>query len=230
MVLRKPGERTMQVFRELLIRGEPEALTAMADAIRQSLAEGWTQDVSAERHLRSYPVNGKGNAFCFACCRRGRRPAATLFLVNKDPGTLFVSNIVPNDQRELSYAEYNGILEEFANHFVEPNAAKTHVRFEMSEPNVDLDQWLSDGAAEKLRLFSNKANKSTGASHPSDRERWYDFILAANQEGADLTASTIGRWLHEVGGWDQESAMKLAIEYAFGRGLLTYADSQRVGA
>src|SRR5262245_16412719 len=100
----------------------------------------------------------------------------------------------------------------------------------MTEPKADLERWLTPEAAEKLRVFCAVANKRSGSSHPVDRERWYNFIVAAHEGGTEFSASTLARWLVEEGCWDDETAEKLAIEYEFARGLLAFSGRERVGA
>jgi len=140
---------------------------------------------------------------------------------------LAVSNIVPHDQGELSYEEYNAIVEDFYR-FAGPIAARHGARAEMTAPQADLERWLTQEAADKLRLFCGLANKRTGSSHPMDRERWYDFLVTADEAGADFSASMLARWLTEAGGWDEGTAGKLAAEYEFARGLLAFSRAEKV--
>lgn len=85
----------MQVHRDLNIVGEPERLKAVGEDIRRSLAEGWTRGADAEAHLTMFPSGTKRLVYCFAAPQRPRRPAATVFLLNRDDGTLEVANVVP---------------------------------------------------------------------------------------------------------------------------------------
>lgn len=220
----------MQVFRELSLHGEPEQLTAVVDAITRSLTDGWSRDVEAEEHLRAVSFGARRARYAFACAARGPRRAATVFLIDGTDRTWRVTNIVPERQHELSHAEYNAILTEFYTRFVAAAAAAAAVRAELTEPDADLDEWLSPEAAEKLRVFSATANKWTGSAHPADRKLWYDFIRAAHVEGADFGANTLARWLVEVGGWDAGVADRLAGEYTFARGLLADRAPHAVGA
>jgi hypothetical protein len=219
----------MQVFRELSIRGEPEQLAATAEAVLSSMTGDWARDAETEERTRRGYLGGARHVYCFHCKKRGQRPAATLFLMDRDQKTYSVVNIVPDEVDRLSYAEYNSILEEFFRQFVQPATARTGARAEMTEAEADLERWLSPETVEKLRLFCLAANKRTGSSHPTDRERWYDFIVSAHREGAEFDSSTLARWLHEAGEWDEEWSDKLAIEYEFARGLLAHADMQSVG-
>lgn len=219
----------MHVFRELFIRGEPDRLLGVGTTIRDSLGDGWAPDTGAEDHMRKTAVGARA-VFCFASPKRDRRPAATVFLVQKADDTLYVANVVPHHQHELSHDEYNAILEEFFHRFAYPAAETCGARAELTEPEADLETWLSPGTATKLRTFSALANKRTGSSHPLDRERWYEFIRSAHEEQADFSSSALARWLHEEGGWDAELSNHLAIEYEFARGLLASAHGQAVGA
>jgi len=218
----------MQVFRELFIRGEPDQLAATAKAICASLSGNWSRHTESEERIHSARA-GVGQAYGFRREKWGRRPAVDLYLVEKDKSTLYVSNIVPQELGQLSYDEYNGILEEFVELFVRPAAARTGARVELTEAEEDLEDWMSPETAKKLRRFCWAANKSTGSSHPADQERWFDFIVSAHREGSKLDSATLRRWLHESGEWDEEHSYNLAAEYANYRDLLAHADKQTVG-
>lgn len=219
----------MHVFRELFIRGEPDRLTETLAEIERLLSEGWFRDKETERQLAALPTAIRSSCFgCFA--DSGSRPGATVILTAKDPGLLYVSNVIPHSQRRLDYDQYNHVLTEFYERFVQPAAAKTGAAAELTDTQADLEQWLSPGAAEKLRRFSSCANKGTGASHPQDRERWNDFVLSAYQDRGTLDPSTLQRWLVEVENWPPEVASQLAVEYEYGRELLAFADGHRRSA
>jgi hypothetical protein len=216
----------MQIHRELSVTGDPAKLDAFGEDIRRSLRDGWTQDAESEAYMLR--DGGSRKVYCFTAPKRPRRPAATIFLVDSGPGKMYVANAVPQEKHQLSRSEYNSLLEEFFRQFVEPAATRTGVKAELTEPSADLERWLSPDAAEKLRRFSTSANKNTGSSHPSDRDLWYDFLVAA--EESSFSASMLERWLVEVDGWSEEMAGELAIEYEFGRGLLTFANGRTVEA
>jgi hypothetical protein len=140
-----------------------------------------------------------------------------------------VANIVPHQARELSRDQYNAILEELFRLYAEPAAARNGVQVELTEANASLERWLTPQAATKLRRFCAAANKRTGSSHPTDRARWYDFLVTAQEGQTELTTSTLARWLMEEGGWDEELAEKLAAEYELARGLLAYYAGSQEG-
>src|SRR5690242_588318 len=216
----------MEIFRELYIDGSREQVATVMAEIERSLSGGWARDSINEAGMRSIDPDGPA-IYCFSCTREADRPSATIFVAEKEPGLYHVSNVVPRQQHQLSYGEYNGILEEFAGRHLRPAAERSGLRVELTASQADLSHWLSVGAAERLRRFTALANKSTGASHPSDRERWNDFVLVAHRDRSRLDASTLRRWLIEVEGWPPEVADQLAIEYEYGRELLDFSEGRR---
>lgn len=221
----------MQVFRELHIRGTPDQIRATAEAICESITGDWSRDLESEERIqRKALLPGRGHTYSFHRKRRGQQRAVDLYLMEQDQTVLWVTNIVPQELGQLSYSEFNGVLEEFVELFARPASARTGSRIELSASSQDLEDWVPSDVAQKLRHFSLVANKWSGANHPDDRKLWNDFVLAAHRKDAEFSSSTLSRWLHEVGGWDEQRADQLAGEYEHARGLLAQADSQAVGA
>lgn len=216
----------MEVFRDLIIHGDAEILAKTMELVEHSLTGGWSRDREIEERLQGLGPRKAANC-CFACTKEGQRPAANVFLAEKDPGTIYVPNIVPRAQQTLAYGQYNALLEEFYGRFVRHAADQTGAVAELTGNQAELGHWLSPPAAENLVGFSRGANRGTGSSHPSDRERWNDFVLAAHRERGSLDPSTLRRWLVEVEGWAPDVAEQLAIEYEYGRELLAFAEGRR---
>ena len=208
----------MNVFRELIVTAPDAQVKAFADALGLAPLDGWKRDAIAESQARAFPLSDV--AFCFSCSQSEFRQSAMLFLTRKTPGRYVVTNIVPVERFQLTRSEYNGILENFIENVARPLANKFGLEIEMTSSQAGLETWLSRDAAEKLRQFSQSANKGTGASHPLDRKRWNAFVLSANDEKNRLDASTLMRWLIEVEGWSRDVAEQLATEYEYGLELL----------
>jgi hypothetical protein len=218
----------MQVFRNLFIHGKYDQIDALMVEVERNLEAGWTRDRDEEDRMKSLAYR-PARAYCFTCNQQGGRPAATVFLMDKDkePDTYYATNVAPRKEYQLTYEQYNGILGEFAERFVLPCAQRLGLRADLTATDVDLENWLSRDAAERLRRFSHSANKSTGSGHPCDQEQWLEFILASGHEGNTLDGSTLRRWLTETEGWSPEMAQRLADEYEFGRDLLTFQEGRR---
>ncbi len=219
----------MKVFRDLFIHGSSDQVADLMQNVARSMTEGWRRDRAQEESLRQFLMR-QGSVYCFSCTQEKNRPAAALFLLEKEPSLFCVSNITPRSQHQLSCEEYNAILDEFCERFIRPAAEEAGLRVELTSTEADLEHWLSEPAAAKLRSFAAEANKGSGASRPSDREKWNEFLVAAHLENSPLDWSTLRRWLVEVENWSPEVADRLAWEYQFGRELLAFKDGQRRSA
>jgi hypothetical protein len=215
----------------LFIRGEPEQLAATAESICNSLPFGnWSRDLEAEERSRQAASPEWKHVYSFWCKKPERLTGANLFLKDLNTNTLEVTNIVPRKEGQLSYREFNEILEEFFKLFVQPAVTKTGAEAELTEAEVDLERWLSPETAKKLREFCFLSPTGARSNYPEERRRlWRDFIISAHREGADLDSTTLARWLHEDGHLVEERADILAGEYASGRALLAQVDRQAVG-
>jgi hypothetical protein len=215
----------MNVFRDLYISADAATMEAAVAEMEHSIPTGWARDKVAEARTLAFSSITKRINYCFACKQEKRRPAAMVILAQKDPGTFYISNIIPIERHQLQHVEYNSVLEDFYERVFRPVAEKSNLRHKVTGGEAGLDSWMDEQTAELLRTFSTCANKGTGASHPNDRERWNAFIHAAHKTGSKLDPSTLARWLVEEEDWPPEIAEQLAFEYESGRRLLAYASS-----
>ncbi|AWO80204.1 hypothetical protein C1N78_17290 [Serratia marcescens] len=137
-----------------------------------------------------------------------------------------VANIVPKNVGDLGIKKYNSILRDFYEKIIYPLVKEEGFNVTISSNTQSLDDWLDEPTANSLNLFSRMANKYTGASHPLDEQRWYDFLINAHKSSASLEAGQLSRWLIEVDSWPDEIARELAINYEFARGLLKTYDEK----
>ena len=105
--------------------------------------------------------------------------------------------------------------------------------------------YISESALNKLTLFCNAANKSTGSSHPCDEERWFDFICQTVDDGRVFDYDTLSKFLQDeeywgkkekeflgvIGqfAWSEENAEELASEYDNYVRILQYYKKTRLG-
>lgn len=131
-----------------------------------------------------------------------------------------VANIVPKEISELGVRGYNDVLNDFVSRVVVPAANESMFSFNLGKREQCITDWTSQEAARALSRFSGTANKSTGSSHPSDQQRWFEFLFAAHRANGELDTYTLGRWLVEVDQWPAEVARDLTLEFEFGMALL----------
>lgn len=213
----------MRVFRNLNIYVGKEQTDLFVQKIESILDDGWIRDTEAEKGSDEF---GKYGFVYFTCTAKDNRNAALLALVHRDDNMLYVSNIVPKEKHELSYDEYNYILQEFYNRFVCPVSQETGIKSELTSSDEDIGDWISEPSLQKLKCFSVAANKSTGSSHPLDKRRWLDFLVTVHQEHRNLHSSQLQRWLIEVEDWPEDIAVDLAIKYEFAMDLLDFQEGE----
>ncbi len=213
----------MKQFKDLNITGPVEQLDALVDAVSTNLPADWHRDPEAEGLLAEVAREGKDASVAFSRDAKDDDPKTGLFLA-RECGRLHVSNIVPLAAGELSIAQHNRILDEFADMLRTHVPSDSQLTMGVSSEDVTITNWVSDEAAELLQRFSTVANKSTGSSHPRDFERWTDFLIQVHREGSTLNSYSLKRWLVEELNWPPDRAGKLAIEFEFARDLLQAYD------
>lgn len=214
---------TIDVFSDLVLHIAFDERDAVAAQLKAAARGPWSFDSERSEEMRRNAV-GDRRVLAFTRVPTGDLPAAGLSLWSNDEG-LYVPNVVPLEAREFTHAQYNAVLGDFADLVVRPVAARAGFRVELTDGRQQLSDWISPEAARKLRVFSAAANKSSGSSHPMDRERWFDFILAVHRSGSQLDTDRLARWLNEVDRWDEDSAYKLAGEFERYISILEYADT-----
>lgn len=212
---------TIEVFSDLTLYVPAEARGKAVDALTEAASEPWSFDAKrSEELLRN--AGGDRSILVFRRDESDDEPAASLSIWSNADG-FYVPNVVPTSVAELTHAQYNAILADFAKRIVEPVARNAGYRVKLTPPRQSLTDWVPEDVARKLSAFSRLANKSTGASHPLDQERWFAFIIAAHRSHVEFGVDRLARWLHEVERWDEDSAHHLAGDYELALSLLDYA-------
>jgi hypothetical protein len=222
----------MNIYKELYIYGTKEELDRMAKDIYLELPDGWTK-----------PNNGLKNYILFDYVGNDL-PHSEISIYYGDnywrDGMVCVTNIVPLEKSQLDINEYNKILDLFYKEVI----ALYELRNEglrVEGPTSDIFEpknYISKEAIKKLELFCNAANKSTGSTHPCDRERWYDFICQTIEDDRIFDSDALYKFLKDeeywgkkpddfMGGmgryaWSDEEAYKLACEYENNVEILQY--------
>ena len=217
---------SIEIFRELFLRGEEPALAALMEHMSEHPADGWARhrDVEKASHVGREDSLGP---FCFVWTPEEKSMVVALWLYTKEPGQLYVSNIVPWLRSEITRAEYNERLIAFYRAMVLPSAGQFGVRPDLTGDQQDIKDLLTPRAADALERFSALANKATGAGHPLDRQRWESFVILSYIDRCAADSDTVRRWLVESEGWSAETAWDLAEGYETGFSLLQSYDQYR---
>ncbi|ELI6430219.1 hypothetical protein RRM58_005579 [Vibrio harveyi] len=212
----------MKRFVELYINVGRETQVHFIKQITDCLPTGWTRDLDREGEVPNF---GHGAMYCF---NRSKNDGldSKLWLVSSNENQLRVSNIVPTEVRELDIASYNKILGEFFDLGVEKLAKRMGITIELTSDQYDLEDLIDQQTAKSLRLFSGNANKSTGNSHPCDKERWFEFIIFSHKGQKKLSPEELQVFL-AYDGWTEDFAFDLACDYESSLNLLTFYEGKQ---
>ncbi|WP_203077182.1 hypothetical protein [Falsiroseomonas ponticola] len=214
----------IEIFKDLHVVGQPEALDNLPHALTQMLRAPWERDAGAEAEavrLRLGPA-----VLAFRRAADGSLPAAGLTLLREED-CWSVPNIVPLDGGSLGHRTYNALLDEFVADFIRPAAEPLGLRVLTTEGETNAVRLLGGEIADLLDRFSGAANQATGTAHPRDFERWAAFVVAAHRASLDIGADLLERILVDEQGWPGDRASDLVIQYEQGRGLLRFYDEVR---
>lgn len=213
---------SLEVFQDLTLQGPAAGKARLRQALLDHAVPPWTHAAGREKMLGE--AGSDDGAIAFEREADGDLEAAGLVLFGTTDG-FEVVNIVPITVSELTHRAYNAILRDFERRVASPAALLTGFEVAVTGDQLSLSDWLNPASASSLQRFSNLANKSSGASHPLDRNRWFAFLIEAHRGNTKSDPSLLRRWLVEVEGWPEEIAYDLSSEYEFARGLLGRYDS-----
>ncbi|MGE6322728.1 hypothetical protein ACQKEF_21065 [Pseudomonas oryzihabitans] len=213
------SEPGIRLFRELKL-SSPSGVGALKQALVVSADRPWIHSIEDEEQLyRAYPP-GITVALFTREESRGVEPCMLTLLQDLD--SLKLTNILPRKIPELGPARYNALIKDFLLKVVQPARELVDIKVGIGDEFLSLQTLLGPGAASALVAFSNGANKATGSSHPLDRKRWFDFILAVDRSPRRPDLEQVLRWLVEAEGWSEETALELIRECQFGLELLQH--------
>lgn len=228
----------MKIYRELYFRGTSEQLSKFVEEIGEYAVGDWTLRERSGQWKEYLFFDYKGEEVDNAC--------VSIYVGNEIcTQELNVGNIIPMVKSKLSVDEYNDILLKFYNDVIKPYK-ESGTELNISKPTDDTfnpTSVISEVALRKLTTFCNSANKSTGSSHPYDRDRWFDFICQTVDDGKIFDYSTLASFLQDENywgnkpdnfmgvmghyAWDEEQAYKLASEYESFCDILQYYKNKR---
>jgi hypothetical protein len=207
---------SIEVFQDLFLTAHGGGRQQLRDALRQHAKAPWRYSEEHGRMLGDDMITFEREA-------GGEIHASALTLWER-PDSFAVANIVPKEISELGITGYNDVLNDFVSRVVEPALNESTFSFNVGKREQCISDWTSQQAARALSRFSATANKSTGASHPSDQQRWFEFLFAVHRATREVDTHTLGRWLVEVEQWPSEIARDLMLEYELGIALLKAYD------
>ncbi len=211
------GDETVsiEVFQDLTLTSCEEQRSALRDVLHRNAAPPWCHAEEREHQFR-------GTTREFLAFQRASADnlAASGLTLRERPDGYEVVNIVPLEDGELGVSGYNDVLNDFMERVVGPATRELSFDVSVTPRKQSITDWTSDDVASALHRFSVLANKSTGAGHPADRKRWFEFLFASHAANTRLDTELLGRWLVEAEDWPPEIAHDLVDRYQYSMDLL----------
>lgn len=229
----------MEIYRELQFKGTPKELNEFIENISNYTTGDWFLEERTGRWKDYLLFNYNG--------KEVDKSKVSIYIGNDCVmnGELHVGNIVPTQKGHLSINAYNKILQKFYDDVIHPyeKSGTTLNISKLTSNKFDPLSEISKLALMKLEKFCKCANKSTGSSHPEDRNRWFDFICQTVDDDRIFDYDKLARFLQDdnywgkkpedfigvIGdfAWDKEKAYELASEYESLCEILIYYKKER---
>lgn len=224
----------IEVFQELEICFDAASRDDVCAALERRVpCTSWHRATHVEMRIEQDYDTGATDVIAFETHANGDAPAVRVVLwpvaevedCSREDGLRYrVGNIVPVDPGSLGVHGYNDALEGFLRDVVRPAGEALGVEIKISSREQTLTDWTSKEAADALGRFSATANKSTGANHPADAQRWWAFVIADHRAHGTLRAGLLRQWLIEADRWPADIASELVSDWEKSRELLAAYD------
>lgn len=202
----------MKRFQELNIK-MVESYKKTIERLTSNLGNNWKRNIESEANL--FSMSGT-KQICIDYIGQNA-PKSKLWL-NKNERGYYITNIIPQDKSQLSIDEYNKLIEIFVKEVLH----SANIQYELSKANITLEDLLTDESCRKFREFSRTANKSTGRVHPSDEEKWLEFVYSTLKNGEYLDLEALRFFLQEDG-WNEQIVWELSLDYEYGYEAMKHA-------
>lgn len=208
---------------ELII--ESNDIGLLKDILRQIIKElniHWKYRADLVRESAGNVKKEPGEIGCFEYPGTDNRSVFVWMIIWEKE--LKIVNIVSQGAVSVSPDRYNKISELFFRQCVEPVIRDKKVRVTMSAGDAGIRQLA--GAYTYEALLNWEENYSpAGNAHGDHFRRWADFVCTAFDEGSQLSATLLKRWLIDERKWgDNELTQQVAVNYRYGLTILEHYD------
>ncbi len=216
----------MKRFKELEITSNEKELIDFLDLLKRSETNKWKYE---KKLTKDYAINIMSSEEKVACFKANSSKYyhAIIWMVISDSrgkNQLRVSNIVSREIPYLGKDLYNEIVTNFYNDFVFKYKTDS-IKITLTSDDISIEEIANKKTAEKLKRWESSCNRSTGNSHPLERERWFDFIKTAVDTDSELLTGDLEQWLTEEKNWiieENNVTERIILDFEYGRDLVKY--------
>lgn len=207
----------MEHFPQMHIRFPPAKEVELHKEMKRLASAPW---LSQPHNPFGKPADS--DRFYFHRDNVGDEPSCTVCIWRNEPGHWIVTNLVPDKGQvnPIPIDQYKKILTNFESEIAEPAAETIKGITSIDTSQYRLEDYFSRDAVRLLRHFCETSNQSDLGHHPSDQEKWIEFLLRVYDDNTDVHCDVFGSCLHTAGWWPENGIRRLVSEYDFAMRLL----------
>lgn len=215
----------MKIFKKLEITGRNNSLKTLLNKIKIESHRNFTY-VSEKSDDYAKMISTSKECTATFLTNEIENAIAYVWLVLTED-SLYISNITPNKSGQLTFHQYNSIVDTFYKEVIEKNITP---EFEVhySKDEITISDLADNETISKLKNWINSANPSTLNTNPFDFQRWCEFIFTAHKNKSNLNSSQLEKYLIEdIKIYDEDLVSKIALDYEYSLDLLKEYDKFR---
>jgi hypothetical protein len=215
-------EGFMDAFPELDIYF-PEASEALLVRAMQDRANGLWQSQDFDAFERP----AKDGHYFFHRDGDDVTPPVTLCAARKEPGHLYVPNIVPDSTKD-EIPNLLAVVQEFDTEIAAPAVEEVGGMTSVGADQQSIEDHFSTRSIELLKHFCKSSNPGDLGQHTRDQEKWMAFLIYVyRNEKERVSGDEFGELLQDEQWWPDSDIRRLASQYNFAMQLLEQADKTK---
>ena len=205
----------MEVRPQMDIRFPAAQEAELLEVMRSNAASSDLWQLKDTDPFNRPPEEGK---FYFHRDANDHEPSCTVCIRRLKEGHLIVHTITPDENGRIPVEQYVKILNDFDSAIAMPSAESLSGMTSIGTSKHTLHDYFS---REAIRLLERFCKTSNGyGTHPSDQEKWHDFLLYIYRNGEDVHCDVFGACLKASKMWIEDGIDSLVHEYDFTLNLL----------
>ena len=214
----------MKKYQHLIVTAENQRqLEVMLEKMKKTSSKVFTFSKLETANYAKAVFKEQSQVGCFKTKKAELFESRVWVMIGKDG--LTVTNINSEVNGHLDIMHYNQILTVFFEEVVRSAIDPDIMRCTITGVEENIENYLHPDTYQLLNLWQVTCNKSAPISHPSDLEKWLNFLVsyATKEQPQVLSTSDFSQWLSEDCHWPSgynESIEEMMVNFEYSVELL----------
>ena len=216
----------MKQFQTIVLDGiinTPTFITALSS---EAMKNGWVNRLDLSTTAKMSMPEYKGEYICIESpvIIYDNHSIAGIVWMRAEDAHIETFNIIPTIGSAFSVEEYNYVLQRFRVELLDPIVKSLALSILVTKEEIDIQDYIHEDGLMALEEFSRCANKTTGASHPSDFKLWCNFLFIVHRQKYYVDSDKLAGWLTENGWYDRKVVDDLVNQFELSKDFLNNYD------